>query len=379
MARIRTIKPEFFTSLTIGDLSFEQRLTFIGLWTHVDDTGRCVDEARLIRGALWSVDDRPVPDVEDDLRVLAEAELIQRYTVRNRRYLVVAGWVEHQKINRPTPSKWPPPEMGTPTPPQPSRRAHGALMEASIGLSESPSGALKSTPSSTLTADVTIRPENATPPAADDNPCEALTSDGNGVMEGSMRTHGALHEDSRPERKGKEQGTGNRDKESSALVEGDNPLRLVAGEVDSTKSSDDDSTTQDEEAIEEEKAVEPVREDVEKICLTLADRIEANGSKRPTITKRWRDAARRMIDLDGRTLDQVLTAIDWSQNDEFWHANILSVPKLRTKYDQLRLAATRERKQLATAGGTNRPSTATQRAAEGYALSERLAAQEAGR
>jgi len=39
MARIRTIKPSFFTSLTIADLGLAERLTFIGLWTHVDDEG----------------------------------------------------------------------------------------------------------------------------------------------------------------------------------------------------------------------------------------------------------------------------------------------------------------------------------------------------
>ena len=119
---------------------------------------------------------------------------------------------------------------------------------------------------------------------------------------------------------------------SSETVDDDNP----PGEVDSTESSDDESKV-------------ALREDVEKICLTLADRIEANGSKRPNITKRWRDSARRMIDLDKRTLEQVLTAIDWCQNDEFWHVNVLSVPTLREKYDQLRLAAMRERRALRAA------------------------------
>lgn len=83
------------------------------------------------------------------------------------------------------------------------------------------------------------------------------------------------------------------------------------------------------------------RPDVDRICEHLAAAVEANGSKRPAITQRWRDEARRMLDLDGRTVDQVLRAIDWSQADGFWRANILSVPKLREKYDQLRLAAER--------------------------------------
>lgn len=87
---------------------------------------------------------------------------------------------------------------------------------------------------------------------------------------------------------------------------------------------------------------EPPRPDVEAICTHLADRIEANGSKRPTITAKWRDAARLLLDRDHRTPDQVHRAIDWCQDHEFWRANVLSMPKLREKYDQLRLQAKNE-------------------------------------
>lgn len=81
------------------------------------------------------------------------------------------------------------------------------------------------------------------------------------------------------------------------------------------------------------------REDVERLCAHLADRIEGNGSKRPPINKQWRDAARLMIDNDGRTEDQIHAAIDWCQNDEFWRRNVMSMPTLRKQYDRLRLAA----------------------------------------
>jgi DNA-binding PadR family transcriptional regulator len=88
------------------------------------------------------------------------------------------------------------------------------------------------------------------------------------------------------------------------------------------------------------------RDDVEKVCEHLADRIEANGSQRPTVTDAWRTSARLLIDKDHRTVDQIIKAIDWCQDDDFWRANVLSMPKLRAKYDQLRLAAQR---------GTGRP------------------------
>jgi hypothetical protein len=117
VARIRTIKPEFFTSLTVASLPIEARLTFVGLWTHVDDEGRCVDDARLIKAAVWPLDDRLSTDIELDLKRLSESSLILRYRVADRSYLAVRGWAEHQRINRPTKSKLPAPPAATEPPP----------------------------------------------------------------------------------------------------------------------------------------------------------------------------------------------------------------------------------------------------------------------
>lgn len=78
------------------------------------------------------------------------------------------------------------------------------------------------------------------------------------------------------------------------------------------------------------------------LCQMLVDAIVANGSKRPTITKAWLDAARLLVERDHRTPQQVANMIAWSQQHEFWRANILSMPKLREKYDQMRLQAERD-------------------------------------
>lgn len=110
MARIRTIKPEFFTSLTLATVSRDARLTFVGLWTYCDDDGRARDDARLVKAAVWPLDDKMTPDAVDrHLVELAEAGLIQRYTVEGGKYLAVRNWKEHQKIAHPTPSKHPAP------------------------------------------------------------------------------------------------------------------------------------------------------------------------------------------------------------------------------------------------------------------------------
>ena len=90
---------------------------------------------------------------------------------------------------------------------------------------------------------------------------------------------------------------------------------------------------------------------VDALCNHLADRIEANGSKRPVVTVKWLDACRLMLDRDERSEADIRGAIDWSQSDEFWRANVLSMPKLREKFDQLRLQAQARRangKQQAT-------------------------------
>jgi hypothetical protein len=119
--------------------------------------------------------------------------------------------------------------------------------------------------------------------------------------------------------------------------------------------------------IQQPSSSEPApRADVDALCTHLADRIEANGSKRPTIGQRWRDAARRLIDIDGRTEQQIHAAIDWCQGDEFWRSNILSMPKLREKYEQMRLQASRT-----TNGG--KPSTTDQRVHDALTLADRLA------
>lgn len=132
MARIRTIKPEFFTSLTVAGLPLAARLTFIGLWTHADDEGLCVDDTRLIRAAIWPLDDRLLSDIADDLKTLADADLIIRYEIDGRSYLAIRGWHEHQRINRPTVSRLPRPELAIGSPDAAVTSIDAPLTESSV-------------------------------------------------------------------------------------------------------------------------------------------------------------------------------------------------------------------------------------------------------
>jgi hypothetical protein len=107
--RIRTIKPDFFTSDTVSALPLRARLTWIGLWTHCDDYGRCRDNVRLIKAAVWPLDDVSLRDVESDIGTLAAAGVLFRYEVAGKGYFQVTNWSEHQKVDRPSNSSIPPP------------------------------------------------------------------------------------------------------------------------------------------------------------------------------------------------------------------------------------------------------------------------------
>jgi hypothetical protein len=114
---------------------------------------------------------------------------------------------------------------------------------------------------------------------------------------------------------------------------------LTESDTDDVTGSVTTPPTRPVPTIKDSSSEPTVRPDVEELCSLLADLIEANGSKRPAITKAWRDEARRMLDIDKRELDKARNLIRWSQADSFWRKNILSMPKFRQKYDQLRLAA----------------------------------------
>jgi hypothetical protein len=104
----------------------------------------------------------------------------------------------------------------------------------------------------------------------------------------------------------------------------------------------------------------PPRDDVERLCHRLRERMIGNGCKPPTITDSWRTSARLLLDKDGRDLDKALNLLDWATADEFWMANVQSMGKFRAQYDRLRLLAIRdhEQKKRTAAGPQRRSQTA---------------------
>lgn len=114
MARIRTIKPEFFTSDDICALSPRARLLYIGLWCEADREGRLVWAPRGFKR-------RYLPDDDCDIDALCR-ELTDRTLVRlyGDGLAFIPAFATHQHVNpREAASRLaPPPDAPLPTAPQ---------------------------------------------------------------------------------------------------------------------------------------------------------------------------------------------------------------------------------------------------------------------
>lgn len=108
MARIRTIKPEFPQSESMGRVSRESRLCFVQLWTVADDSGRLRGNSRMLASLLYPYDDDAKDLIDDWLDELEAEDAIVRYEVDGNTYIEIRKWLDHQKIDKPTPSKLPP-------------------------------------------------------------------------------------------------------------------------------------------------------------------------------------------------------------------------------------------------------------------------------
>ncbi len=108
MARIRTIKPDFWTDEKVVELSPYARLLFIGLWNFADDDGRMECSPRRIKMQILPADSAEVPRLLYELESL---DLVRRYTVEGIEYLQVNGFGKHQKVDRRSASKYPPPPV----------------------------------------------------------------------------------------------------------------------------------------------------------------------------------------------------------------------------------------------------------------------------
>jgi hypothetical protein len=99
MARIRTIKPEFWADEKLGHLPPIDRLVFLGLISLADDAGRLVDSVRQLDGLLFPYTS---DSCEKSLETLARLSRVRRYSSDSgQRIIQIVEWARHQRVDKP--------------------------------------------------------------------------------------------------------------------------------------------------------------------------------------------------------------------------------------------------------------------------------------
>lgn len=108
MARIRTIKPEFWTDGDMLRLSRDARLFYIGLWNFADDNGVLDHDIIGLKAKIFPND--PVK-IEKLIEELQNANKLYLYKIENKSYILVKNLSNHQYIERKRKSNLPLPDL----------------------------------------------------------------------------------------------------------------------------------------------------------------------------------------------------------------------------------------------------------------------------
>lgn len=102
MSRIRTIKPDFWTSEQVLSCSPNARLLFIGMWNFCDDNG--VHQASYVRikAEVFPADNFGTSEIKNWVNELIQNTLLHEYEVDETKYWIVTGFKKHQRIDKPT-------------------------------------------------------------------------------------------------------------------------------------------------------------------------------------------------------------------------------------------------------------------------------------
>lgn len=150
MSRIRTIKPEFWTSEQVADCSLGARLLFIGLWNFCDDNGVHPAQLKKLGAELFPMDKDVGPQqIGTWMDELIRADLVRPFKAgeSGNNFWHVASFRRHQKIDRPT-FKYPaPPQNSTMLPPsidEDSSKTRRSVDEASASARRAPPPGMES-------------------------------------------------------------------------------------------------------------------------------------------------------------------------------------------------------------------------------------------
>jgi hypothetical protein len=120
---------------------------------------------------------------------------------------------------------------------------------------------------------------------------------------------------------------------------------LLSSPPDTTKSSSSELASSDPGTgvcLTKKRERQPPSDKGIRLAQKLHDEIIKNKPD-CRFTNSWLESWARTADLmmgrDGRTFERISALIGWVQGDQFWKTNILSMDKLREKFDELEMKA----------------------------------------
>lgn len=100
MARIRTIKPEFWEDEKIGKLPLQARLLYIGTWNIADDNGVLRGNVAWIKSQVFPYDENlRIGEVKGWIDALVKARMLIPFLYREESYYVIRTFRSHQRID----------------------------------------------------------------------------------------------------------------------------------------------------------------------------------------------------------------------------------------------------------------------------------------
>ena len=129
MARIRSIKPEFWLDEEIASWPPLSRLTYIALWNEADDQGRLRANPAYLKNRVFPYE--PRIDIDAALGPLIRSGKLVVYKVGAQTYGFLPKFSDHQVINHPSTSKLPGPEEASSSLPEDSGSSPVSLPDAS--------------------------------------------------------------------------------------------------------------------------------------------------------------------------------------------------------------------------------------------------------
>ena len=101
MARIRTIKPEFWEDEKIGKLPIPCRLFFIGCWNFADDFGVIKGNAALLKSQIFPYDENlRVSEIKKWIDALVDAPMLVPIIHAEESYYFIRTFRSHQVLDK---------------------------------------------------------------------------------------------------------------------------------------------------------------------------------------------------------------------------------------------------------------------------------------